>query len=66
MEIKPIQTEAEYDAALAEVEWLWGAKPGTLDGDHFEVLFTLVEAYEDQHYPILPPDPKPVQEAIIG
>ncbi len=57
MEIKPIRTEADYKAALAEVERLWGAKPGTLDGDRFEVLFTLVEAYEDQHYPILPPDP---------
>jgi HTH-type transcriptional regulator / antitoxin HigA len=57
MEIKPIRTEADYEAALKEVERLWGAKPGTPDGDRFEVLFTLVEAYEDQHYPILPADP---------
>jgi HTH-type transcriptional regulator / antitoxin HigA len=57
MEIKPIRTEADYEAALKEVERLWGAKPGTSDGDRFEVLFTLVEAYEDQNYPILPPDP---------
>ena len=57
MEIKPIRTQADYEAALAEVERLWGAKPGTPEGDRFEVLFTLVEVYEEQHYPILPPDP---------
>ena len=57
MDIKPIRTEADYEAALKEVERLWGAEPGTPDGDHFEVLFTLVESYEDRQYPILPPDP---------
>lgn len=57
MEIKPIRTEADYEAALAEVERLWGSEPGTPDGDRFEVLFTLVEAYEEKQYPILPPDP---------
>jgi HTH-type transcriptional regulator/antitoxin HigA len=57
MEIKPIRTEEDYEAALAEVERLWGAEPGTPDGDRFEVLFTLVEAYEEKQYPILPPDP---------
>jgi HTH-type transcriptional regulator/antitoxin HigA len=57
MEIKPIRTEADYEAALAEVERLWGSEPGMPDGDRFEVLFTLIEAYEEKHYPILPPDP---------
>lgn len=57
MDIKPIRTEADYEAALAEVERLWGSEPGTLEGDRLEVLFTLVEAYEEQHVPILPPDP---------
>ena len=57
MEIKPIRTEEDYEAALKEVEKLWGAEPGTPKGDRFEVLFTLVEAYEDQHYEITPPDP---------
>ncbi len=57
MEIKPIRTEADYEKALAEVERLWGSEPGTPEGDRFEVLFTLVEAYEEKHYPILPPDP---------
>jgi len=57
MEIKPIRTEADYVSALEEVERLWGAEPGTPEGDRFEVLFTLVEAYEEKQYPILPPDP---------
>ena len=57
MEIKPIRTEADYEAALAEVERTWGSEPGTPDGDRFEVIFTLVEAYEEKQYPILPPDP---------
>src|SRR5574340_1320315 len=57
MDIKPIRSEADYEAALAEVDRLWGAEPGTPDGDRFEVLFTLVEAYEEKQFPILPPDP---------
>jgi len=57
MDIRPIKTQIDYDAALAEVERLWGATPDTPEGDKLEVLFTLVEAYENEHYPILPPDP---------
>lgn len=57
MDIKPIRTEEDYEAALKEIEQLWGAEPGTPQGDRFEVLVTLVEAYEDQQYEILPPDP---------
>lgn len=57
MKIKPIRTEADFEAALAEVGRLWGTEPGTPDGDTFEVLFTLVEVYEEKQYPILSPDP---------
>ncbi len=57
MDIKPVRTEEDYQAALNEIERLWGAVLGTPECDHFEVLVTLVEAYEDQHYEILPPDP---------
>jgi len=57
MEIKPIKTEQEYEAALKEVERLFDAEPGTPDGDRLEVLVALVEAYEDKHYPIPLPDP---------
>jgi HTH-type transcriptional regulator/antitoxin HigA len=57
VEIRPIKTEHDYDAALAEVEALWGAEPDTPDGDKLDVLITLVEAYEAKHHPIAPPDP---------
>jgi HTH-type transcriptional regulator/antitoxin HigA len=46
MDIRPIHTEAEYEAALAEIDRLFDAAPNTPDGDHLEVLATLVEAYE--------------------
>lgn len=57
MNIRPIKTEQDYDAALAEIEQLWGAEADTQEGDKLDVLITLVEAYEDKHYPIAPPDP---------
>ena len=57
MEIKPIKTEADYEAALKEIEQLWGASYGSPEGDKLDVLVTLVEAYEEKHYPVPPPDP---------
>src|SRR5919204_4853897 len=57
MDIHPIRTEAEYEAALAEIERLFDAAPHTPEGDRLEVLATLVEAYEEQHYSIPAPDP---------
>jgi HTH-type transcriptional regulator / antitoxin HigA len=56
-EVKPIRTKRDYEAALKEVERLWGAKAGTPDGDRLDVLATLIDAYEAQHYPMDPPDP---------
>lgn len=56
-EVKPIRTEAGYDAALVEVERLWGARSGTPEGDRLDVLATLIDAYEAEHHPIDPPDP---------
>ena len=55
--VRPIRTEADYDAAMAEVERLWGASSGTPKGDRLDVLVTLIEAYEKKHLPIDPPDP---------
>ena len=57
MTIKPIKTEADHAAALREIERLWGADEGTTSGDRLDVLTTLVEAYEQAHFPIDPPDP---------
>jgi HTH-type transcriptional regulator / antitoxin HigA len=56
-EIKPIRSEADYEAALAEVERLWGARSGTPEGDRLDVLATLIDAYESEHHPMDPPDP---------
>jgi len=57
IDIRPIRTEADYRKALKQVERLWDAEPGTLDGDQVEVLSTLIEAYEEQHHSIPAPDP---------
>lgn len=57
MDIRPIRTEADYDAALSEVERLWGSKPGTPEGDRLDILLVLVESYEAKHHAIDPPDP---------
>jgi HTH-type transcriptional regulator/antitoxin HigA len=56
-ELKPIRTEADYQAALAEAERLWGAKSGTPNGDRLDILATLIDAYEAKHDPMDPPDP---------
>src|SRR5258706_3787776 len=56
-DLKPIRTDADHRAALAEVVRLWGAKSKTPDGDRLDVLATLIDAYEAEHYPMEPPDP---------
>jgi len=56
-EVKPIRTEDDYAAAIAEAKRLWGAKAGTPEGDRLDVLATLIDAYEAEHDPIDPPDP---------
>jgi HTH-type transcriptional regulator/antitoxin HigA len=56
-DLKPIRSEKDYDAALAELERLWGAKAGTPRGDRLDVLATLIDAYEAEHFPMDPPDP---------
>lgn len=58
MNIHPIRTEADYREALATIDAIWPkATAGTPEGDHLDVLITLVQAYERDHYPMLPPDP---------
>ena len=57
MEVRPIKTEEDYQATLAEVERLFDAVPDTPEGDRLEVLTTLLEAYEKNHYVIPSPDP---------
>ena len=55
-EIKPFRSEADYEAALAEVDRLWGARSGTPQGDRHDVLATRIDAYEAEHYAIDPPE----------
>lgn len=55
--LRPLRSEKDYEAALAEVERLWGAKAGTPKGDRLDILATLIEAYEAKHYPMDPPEP---------
>lgn len=62
MEPKLIKTEAEYEAALARVDELMDAQPGSPDEDELELFALLVEQFEREHFPIAPPDPV---EAIL-
>ena len=57
MEIRPIKTENDYDLALQRVNILFDAKPNTNQGDEVDILVTLIEKYEQIHYPIPEPDP---------
>lgn len=51
MEPRSIKTNADHEAALLEIERLWDAKPNTADSDRLDVLITVVEAYEETHFP---------------
>jgi HTH-type transcriptional regulator / antitoxin HigA len=66
MDIKPIRTDADHDAALREIETLWGAKDGTADGDRLDVLVTLTEAYEERRWPLPELDPVEAIEAAMA
>ncbi len=66
MEIKPIRSEVDYEAALKEIENLLGSQPGTPESDRMDVLVTLVEAYEAKNFPIpLPDDPAEILEYYL-
>ena len=57
MELRPLKTKRDYQAALKEVENLWNARAGSKEADRLEVLVLLIQAYESVHYPIPDPDP---------
>ena len=57
MQLRPIKTDADHEAALKEIERLWDSAEGTADGDRLEILITLAEAYEEAHFPMDLPDP---------
>lgn len=55
--VRPVRTEADYDAALRDIDALMDARPGTPDGDRLDVLVTLIQAYEARRHPVPAPDP---------
>jgi HTH-type transcriptional regulator / antitoxin HigA len=58
IDVRPLRNEDDYDWALADIARYFDDQPdaGSPDGDRFEVLATLIEAYEDRHYPITAPE----------
>ena len=62
MDIRPIKTKRDYEKALSRLEVLMSAKPGTDEGDELDVLATLVDVYEQNHFPVNAADPV---EAIL-
>ena len=65
MQIWPIHNDADYQAALAEIETLFDACSGTPEGDRLDILTTLIDAYEAKHMPIAAPDPIAMIEYIM-
>ena len=58
MNVRPVRTKDDYRGALAQVDSLWTkAVAGSPEGDQLDVLVTLIQAYEREHYPMPPPDP---------
>lgn len=57
MEIRPIRTEEDYEAACGRIDEIFHAEPGTPEDDELEILATLVEKYDDDHVHIRKPHP---------
>ncbi len=57
MDIHPIVTDADHEAALRQIEELWGAEPGTAGAAALDALATLVQAYEEKRWPRQALDP---------
>ncbi len=65
MDIRPIRTKDDHEAALREIDRLWGSPEGTDDGDKLDILVALVERFEAVHYPIPPADPVGVVRFVM-
>jgi HTH-type transcriptional regulator / antitoxin HigA len=57
MDIKPIRTEEEYEAAMARIEEIFGVPLDSPESDELEILQVLTGAYEKKHHHIEPSDP---------
>ncbi len=63
--ITRVQTEAEYNAALARISELLDAEMETPEGEELDRISTLVEIYEAEHYPIERPEPNSFIEFLL-
>jgi HTH-type transcriptional regulator/antitoxin HigA len=57
VEIKPIRTEDDYNEAMKTLAALWDATEGSPESDQLDILATLIEKYEEAHFPMDLPDP---------
>lgn len=57
MKLQPIHTEKDYEKAVARIDEIFDAKPGTSEGDELEILGMMVDQYEENHFPISKPTP---------
>lgn len=57
MNIKPIRTEKDYEAACKRIDEIFQAESGTLEDDELEILATLVDKYEEEQFPVGMPNP---------
>lgn len=58
MELRPVRTKRDYEAALKSAETLWDAPVGSKDADRLDVLTLLIQSYDSEHFSV--PDPEPV------
>lgn len=65
MDIRPIRTDEDHSTALREIERLWGAVPGSPEGDVLDVLATLVDRYEEERFPLPAADPVDVITEVM-
>lgn len=65
MDIRPIRNDTDHEAALREIERLWGASAGSREADKLEVLATLVDAYESARWPVDNSDPVELLQYLI-
>jgi len=57
MRIRPIRTKEDYEAACKRIDSIFQAEPGSPEDDELEILTVLVDAYEEEHFPIGMPHP---------
>ncbi|MCY1668096.1 DUF1508 domain-containing protein [Rhizobium sp. SL86] len=63
-ELQTIQSEQDYEKALRDLTILWGAKPGTADGERLNNLVDRIVAYEDEHFPMGTPDEESIRQFL--